>query len=132
MDYKKLQEIVGFSDAVKVKWCEDNAHHYADIEEAWNKKLEMHAFPPRSAAVRVMPSYRSPITGKWIDTPAQRREDLARSGSRPWEGIESERKVAQERVKAEEKASDAAIENAAVAAWHSLGDDKKRALENSL
>lgn len=32
-----------------------------------------------------MPSYQSPVTGKWIDSPSARREDLKRSGSVEWD-----------------------------------------------
>lgn len=132
MTVQEMQEILGWTDAQKSQWIENNSKYYEDIEQAWADKLKMHINPPKSAAVYVMPAYQSPITGKWIDTPAQRRDDMARSGSRPWEGMEAERKVASERVHAEEKAKDQAIENAVVGAWHSLSDDKKATLENSL
>jgi hypothetical protein len=92
----------------------------------------MHAYPKRTASVYVMPSYQSPISGKWIDTPSQRRDDMARNNSRPWEGMESERKAASERVKIEEKQKDTAIENAVVGAYHSLSDDKKAILSSAL
>lgn len=32
-----------------------------------------------------IPSYQSPIDGRWIDSRAARREDLARSGSMEWD-----------------------------------------------
>ena len=41
-----------------------------------------------------LPGYQSPVTGKWIEGRKARREDLARTGSRPYEGIEQERKEA--------------------------------------
>lgn len=131
MDYKLLQNQLGFSDDDKKKWCETNAKYYDDVEQGWRDKLMMHAFPVKSAAVYVMPAYQSPITGKWIDTPSQRRDDLKRNNARPWEGMESERKVAEERVRRENKQADQSLENAVVSAYHSLGSEKKAVLESS-
>jgi hypothetical protein len=132
MDYSKLQEKLGFSESDKSTWIENNGKYYQDPEQGWIDKLMMHAYPKRTASVYVMPSYQSPVTGKWIDTPSQRRDDMARNNSRPWEGMESERKAASERVKIEEKQKDNAIENAVVGAYHSLSDDKKAILSSAL
>jgi hypothetical protein len=132
MDFSDIQNKLGFTEDDKARWLESNGKYYSDPEQGWKDKLMMHAFPKRSASVYVMPAYQSPITGKWIDTPSQRRDDLKRNNSRPWEGMAVERKVAQDRVKAEAKAEDQALEIAAVAAWHSLGDDKKKMLESSI
>jgi hypothetical protein len=52
--------------------------------------------------------YTSPIDGRPITTKQARIEDLRRSGSRPWEGIEQETKVARQRAAEEEKAQDKA------------------------
>ena len=38
-----------------------------------------------------LPGYESPTTGKWIEGRAARREDLKRSGARPYEGFEVEK-----------------------------------------
>ena len=45
-----------------------------------------------------LPGYQSPVTGLWVEGRKQRREDLKRTNSRPFEGIEQERKEAQRRV----------------------------------
>lgn len=132
IDYDQLQAKLGFTAADKANWLDCNGKYYDDPEQGWKDKLMMHAYPQRSASVYVMPAYQSPITGKWIDTPSQRRDDMARNNCRPWEGMESERKVADARVKAEAKAEDQALESAAVAAWHSLGDEKKQLLESNI
>ncbi len=91
-------------------------------------KLERERNPPRSAAVYVMPSYQSPVTGKWIDTPAQRRDDLARSGSRPWEGMEREKKEAARRKRDSEREMDCVAEKIAVESWQQLPEAHRRAL----
>lgn len=79
-----------------------------------------------------IPAYVSPTTGKLIDSRSKRREDLKASGCREWEGIDQEKKVAQERVARDEKQADAAIESAAVAAWNSLPSEKRRVLESTI
>jgi hypothetical protein len=48
-----------------------------------------------------LPAYESPIDGKPVDGRRQRRNDLARSGCRPYEGREQEVKEAN-KVKAEQ------------------------------
>ena len=132
MDYDKLQAQLGFTADDKANWLDYNGKYYDNPEQGWHDKLMMHAFPKRTASLYVMPAYQSPITGKWIDTPRQRRDDMARSGSRPWEGMDSERKVAENRVKFEEKKADAAIESAVVEAYKSLGPEKQAVLESSI
>lgn len=76
-----------------------------------------------------IPAYTSPITGRWVNSRAQRHEDMRRSGSRPWEGMQQETKVAQNRAREAEKQSDAKIEQAAVAAWNQLAPEKRKVLE---
>lgn len=132
MDVKEMQARLGWTDKDRDNWLEVNAKYYDDPQTAWVDKLKMHLYPVRSAAVYVMPSYQSPITGKWIDTPAQRRDDMARNNARPWEGMEAEKKVATQRKAAEEKAADQAVENAVVSAYQALGSEKQQALESAL
>lgn len=122
---------MNFTAEDKARWLAINAKYYASEEEAWAAKVAMHANPQRAPSVYVMPSYQSPVTGKWIDTPSQRRDDLARTGSRPFEGLESEKRVAQQRVKDEEKAQDKAIESAVVQAWQSMPIEKRKVLESA-
>lgn len=75
-----------------------------------------------------LPGYQSPTTGLWVEGRKQRREDLVRSGCRPWEGKEQEVKEAA-RHKAEiEKRADKTAEKAAWQAWYSLPPDKRRKL----
>ena len=121
-----------FTEEDKRRWLEINAKYYGSPEEAWAAKVAMHTNPQRAPSVYVMPSYQSPITGKWIDTPSQRRDDLARNNSRPWEGMDQEVKVAQTRVKEAEKAEDRAIESAVVQAWQSMPLEKRKVLETSV
>ena len=41
-----------------------------------------------------LPPYQSPVTGLWVDGRVARREDLKRTGSRPYEGLQQEKKEA--------------------------------------
>jgi hypothetical protein len=70
--------------------------------------------------VYVMQSYQSPVTGQWIDSPNQRKKDLAESGSRPWEGKEIETQMAQGREKEFDSMLDKSAEKAATTAFHDL------------
>lgn len=59
-----------------------------------------------------LPGYLSQ-TGVWVEGRAQRREDLKRSGCRPWEGIEQERKEAARKQAYAEQQADRALESTA-------------------
>lgn len=128
MNTEQLEQALGFSALDKAAWLEINARYYDDVQQGWVDKLMMHAYPQRSAAVYVMPAYQSPVTNKWIDTPSQRRDDLARTGSRPWEGITSEKKEAQNRAAQLDNDQDKLAEKMAVDAWQQLPEQHKDAL----
>lgn len=76
-----------------------------------------------------LPSYRSPVTGQWIDGKVQRREDLKRTGSRPYEGREQELKEAARHTRYAEEKQDRAIERTAREVFHQLPPEKRRILE---
>lgn len=123
-----LQEMAGFTDEDKANWLAVNAKYYDDPETGWQEKLMMHIYPQRSASVRVMQAYQSPITGKWIDTPSQRREDLARNNSRPWEGMEAEKQEAARREAYQELEQDRKLEKSIEKTLKELPDAKKKEL----
>ena len=58
------------------------------VEITPQPKQQLHAIIPD------IPSYDSPIDGREINGRKQRAEDLRRSGSREWEGLEQEKKEA--------------------------------------
>ena len=128
MNYDQLQEKLGFTAKDKEEWLEINAKYYENPEQGWIDKLMMHAYPKRSAAVYVMPSYQSPISGKWIDTPSQRRDDLARNNCRPWEGLEQEQKEAAKRGAEEETKYDQKLESAISQTLQEMPREKKEIL----
>lgn len=104
---------------------------YMDTPECCGAKTRKVILTAPTGIVDI-PAYVSPTTGKLIDSRSKRREDLKASGCREWEGIDQEKKVAQERVARDEKQADAAIESAAVAAWNSLPSEKRRVLESTI
>lgn len=76
-----------------------------------------------------LPGYVSPVTGIWVEGRKARREDLKRTGSRPWEGIESERKeVARQHAYAEQKA-DVQLDRGVREVYYQMSPSKRRAIE---
>ena len=112
MNYEQIQTDLGFTDADKATWLEINGKYYEDPEQGWKDKLIMHAFPTRSAAVYVMPGYESPASGKWIETPRQRREDFKATGTREWEGMAAEKAHSDSLKKSEEAKQDQKLDHA--------------------
>jgi hypothetical protein len=76
-----------------------------------------------------LPGYQSPTTGRWIEGRAARRDDLKRSGARPWEGFAAERQEAQKRLAEAESRADRKLDAAVRSAYHQLPPAKRRALE---
>lgn len=73
-----------------------------------------------------LPSYQSPIDGHWVDGRAARREDLKRTGSRPWEGLEQEKKEAARTRAYEDARFDSRVEETARRAFHQLHPNIRR------
>lgn len=57
-----------------------------------------------------LPGYESPVTGKWIEGRKARLEDLRRTGSRPYEGFEQEKKEADRQRAYQEHEQDVALD----------------------
>lgn len=74
--------------------------------------------------------YVSPTSGRYIDTQRARKDDLARSGCRPWEGMGSEvREAKRQEAYAEEK-SDAKLEESVRKAYSDLSPEKRKVLNS--
>lgn len=88
-----------------------------------------HAATPRGPLIYGdLPSYQSPITGEWIDGRVARREDLARHGCRPYEGIGQERQEAMRKQQYEFQRQDRAIEGAVVRSLGQISEASRRAI----
>lgn len=115
----------------KERWIETWAPSLGGVEQAeqaWAVKMVREANPVRSAAVYVMAGYQSEATGRWIETPSQRRDDLKRSGCRPWEGMAAEKQEAARQKQYAEQKADAALDHTVRSVWRDLPDSKKQAL----
>lgn len=78
-----------------------------------------------------LPGYESPVTGKWIEGRAARREDLKRSNARPYEGFAVEKREADKRKAEREAKSDAKLEKVIRETYHQLPSAKRRSLETT-
>lgn len=77
-----------------------------------------------------LPAYESPIDGKPVDGRRQRRNDLARTGCRPYEGFAQESKEAA-KVRAEhERKLDQRVEESVHRTWHQMPEHVRRTLRN--
>lgn len=76
-----------------------------------------------------LPGYQSPVTGLWVEGRKQRREDLKRTGSRPYEGRAQEQKEANRQRAYAEQASERRLDETARRAYYQLSPDKRRSLE---
>lgn len=72
--------------------------------------------------------YVSPASGKYITTERQRRDDLARTNCRPYEGFESEAKEAKRKRAEDEKKSDAKLHENVSRAYYQLSPSKRKVL----
>jgi len=83
------------------------------VEVPWDSR--QHALAP--AIWDDLPAYESPIDGRVVDGRRQRRNDLARSNCRPYEGREQEQKEADRRRMELDRQSDQLAEKMAHRAW---------------
>lgn len=73
-------------------------------------------------------AYISPASGKLITSRKERREDMARTNSRPWEGLNVEKQEANRRKQYEEQRNDARLHEAASRAFYQMDPRKRREL----
>ena len=77
------------------------------------------------SSIMDIPDYVSPVSGKLISGRRARAEDLARNDCRPWEGMETERKEAQKRVRETEARWEREAEHAAGQAWGQISQESR-------
>lgn len=86
--------------------------------------------PPRTHfVIPDTPDYTSPIDGRLVSGRRQRRNDLARSGSRPWEGLAAEKSEANRKRAYFEQKQEQRLDHAVRSAYYSLSPEKRRILE---
>jgi len=75
-----------------------------------------------------LPAYESPVDGRVVDGRKQRRNDLARTHSRPYEGREQEVKEANKVRAEQERKTDQLAERMARVAWADAPDRVRKML----
>lgn len=75
-----------------------------------------------------IPAYESPVSGRVVEGRAARREDFKRTGSRPWEGMEQEKKEAARKKAYAEAKFDQKLDAAAWTSYYQMSPDKRRKL----
>lgn len=76
-----------------------------------------------------LPAYQSPVDGRPVEGRVQRREDLKRTGSRPWEGKQAEIKEAQRQIQYQERHLESRLHETAMRSFYELPPSKRRILE---
>ncbi len=72
--------------------------------------------------------YISPASGRHITTERERRDDLARTNCRPYEGFEAETKEAARKRAYDEKKSDEKLHDNVSRAFYQLSPEKRKVL----
>jgi hypothetical protein len=115
--------------------CEHEEDGYRTVEERRNSPLccgeRMYIVICPAFVQDDIEPYVSPATGRIIGSKSKRRDDFKRSQTRPWEGLEAEKKEAARRRKHIEDKHDAKLTDAAYRAFHALPPSKRKVLEGS-
>lgn len=106
----------------RYRWCPERKEM---VEIDVNARTERRA----PLVIPDIPDYVSPVTGKLVSGRRQRREDLLRTNSRPWEGMDSERREAQRRVAYAEQKSEERLERGIREIYHQMPIQHRRAVE---
>ena len=72
-----------------------------------------------------LPGYQSEGSGLWVEGRRARREDLKRSGCRPWEGLEQEKKEAKRQEAYTDARIDESLTKTASEAFYQLPPSKR-------
>lgn len=118
----------------RTKWCPQTGKKVAEWKNNELVYYDSDYFHPEDKAPVVigdLPAYQSPIDGRTVEGRKQRRDDLARTHSRPWEGREAEEKEAKRQKQYIEQKSEARLNESAWRAWHELSPEKRRILRGS-
>jgi hypothetical protein len=85
--------------------------------------------PSGTLIVPDLPDDVSPVTGLVVSGRKQRREDLKRTGSRPWEGLAAERQESARIAAEADRAYDRRLTESVRETFHQLPPSKRRILE---
>lgn len=77
-----------------------------------------------------LPSYQSPIDGRWIDGRVARKEDMLRNNCRPWEGMHQEKQEANRRENYRQESIDRRLDETANKSWAQISERSRRILSD--
>lgn len=101
-------------------------------DEMWQRKVAFHAskhqMPELIVDIQPWDAYQSPVTGECIDSRKKRREDLAKSNCRPYEGLQQEQAEARRAEQYREQKQDAKLFDTAARAFYAMPESKRRQL----
>lgn len=101
-------------------------------EKKWQEKqawlAEKHQAPGLVLDVQPWDAYESPASGRMITSRKERREDMARTNSRPWEGLAVEKQEADRQRAYQEQRSDARLHEAVARSYYQMDPKKRREL----
>lgn len=101
-------------------------------EQKWQEKqawlAERHQAPDLMLDIQPWEAYESPASGKMITSRKERREDMARTNSRPWEGLAVEKQEAARQRAYQEQRSDARLHEAVARSFYQMDPKKRREL----
>ena len=92
------------------------------FEKYGREKVETHFVQPD------VPDYQSPIDDRWVSGRKQRRADLLRTRSRPWEGMEQEKKEANRAMQYNEQKTEREVFRAVEQQFMRLDEKTRRQL----
>lgn len=100
-----------------------------DSPDCCGVKTEKRILSAPMARMDIQPwdAFESPASGKLITSYAQRREDMARTGCRDWEGKDAEWKHATQQARYHDDKQDAALDATVRQVWANLSPEKKAA-----
>jgi hypothetical protein len=115
--------------------CRATQDYYRTVAERHNTprcdcggKMKLVLMP--TFVVDDIPEYVSTTTGRRIGSRKTRRDDLARSGCRPWEGMEQERKESARQIRYADETREAKVEHTARTLYHQkLSPAQRREIE---
>lgn len=101
-------------------------------EKKWQEKqawlAEKHQAPELVLDVQPWDAYESPASGRMITSRKERREDMARTNSRPWEGLAVEKQEADRQRAYQEQRSDARLHEVVSRSFYQMDPKKRREL----
>lgn len=114
-------------------WCSSMVRRRYIWDPTLNRLVEVptsYTKPPRAHyVIPDTPDYVSPVTGLVVSGRRQRRNDLARTNSRPWEGMGQEMSEASRQRAYAEQRADKRLDESVRRTYHQMSPEKRRILE---